>query len=61
MKEQLEDILNDLEWAYDTLKYKETFGMDEEQAIKFRERRSRGVFLTSIKEIKQIIQELEQK
>lgn len=52
---ELEEILEELEWGYSTLKNKLTFGMPENEAIKFRERRCKGVLFESIRKLKEIL------
>ena len=47
----LESVHEELEWAYDTAKDKLKFGMPESEAIKHRESRYRGVFLTTIETV----------
>lgn len=52
----LVDCLKDLQWARMTIKDKLKFGMPEDQAIKFREKRVNGVLITVIPEIIKIIE-----
>lgn len=42
------EILKESVWARDTIRSKLNFGLDEVDAIKSRESRSKGVFLTTI-------------
>ena len=44
----IKEVLPELEWARMTYKDKLTFGMPEDQAIRRRERRYNGVFMTTI-------------
>ena len=53
--EVLKDILSEQEWARMTYKDKLKFGLPEEQAIKNRERRYNGVFMTTISKLKGLI------
>lgn len=55
--------LEKLEWTLMTLRDKLTFGMSEEEGIKFRERRVEGVLIDAVEEItslKSRIQTLEE-
>ncbi len=47
-----------LEWGYHTIKDKLTFGLPEEEAIKRRELRVRGVLRDAIQQVKEMEQEL---
>jgi hypothetical protein len=51
----LREVLKEQEWARMTYKDKLKFGMPEDQAIKSRERRYNGVFMTSIRKIKELL------
>lgn len=53
----LESLLTELEWARMTVKDKLKFGMDEEQAIKSRERRCNGVLIKAIRKVKGMLNE----
>lgn len=46
------DMLDKLEWAYHTIDEQLKFGLPEEQAIKARERRVKGVLMDVIKQMK---------
>ena len=48
----LEKIISRLEWAYNTIDSKLTFGLPEEIAIGRREIRVKGVLMESIKKLK---------
>lgn len=52
---QISETLEDLLWAQDTLRSKLKFGLDEEQAVYRRETRCKGVFLTAIRELQELI------
>ena len=49
--------LEKLEWAYHTVKEQLKFGLPEEEAIKRREARIRGVLKDAIKEVRELEQE----
>lgn len=51
----LKEVLKEQEWARMTYKDKLKFGMTEDQAIKSRERRYNGVFMTTIRKIKEVL------
>ena len=51
----LREVLHEQEWARMTYKDKLKFGMDEKDAIKSRERRYNGVFMTTIRKIKELL------
>ena len=49
-----------IEWALDTIRHKETFGMDELNASLSRERRAKGVLLDCKKTIEKQKKEIEE-
>jgi len=65
-EQQLEKNINDLkieekiEWAVNTIRDKETFGLDQLNASLARERRAKGVLIDCRKEIQKIKQQLEE-
>lgn len=54
-KKVISNVIEQLEWAQMTLREKLQFGLPEEHAIKRREARSRGVFLSEIPRLKELI------
>lgn len=55
MTKQIEETLADLRWGKMTIKDKLKFGLPEDVAIKQRERRCHGVFITAISELEELI------
>lgn len=55
MSKQIEETLADLRWAQMTLRDKLKFGLDEKQAVYRRETRCKGVLLTAINELEELI------
>lgn len=53
----MESVLEELNWAKMTIDDKLKFGLEEEQAIKRREMRVKGVLLTTTKAILEILEE----
>ena len=54
MGDAINDSVKEVEWARHTYDEKLKFGMNEEQAIKSRERRYNGVFITFLKRARQL-------
>jgi hypothetical protein len=54
MENEMKESIELLEWGYMTLKDKLQFGLPEEEAIKAREKRVRGVLKDAIKRLKEI-------
>lgn len=55
----LEKIISRLEWAYNTIEHKLTFGLPEEVAIGMRESRVKGVLMEAIEELKELNGDIE--
>lgn len=58
LREAFAEVKSELEWAQMTVRDKLKFGLPEEEAIKRRESRCRGVFLTALKTIDETLNEL---
>lgn len=52
--DKIKSIIDDLQWAKNTIEDSLKFGLPESEAIKRRESRCNGVFMTVIEELKEL-------